>query len=163
MAETLAKVRRNQLLVARVTHPEPDAGTRGNLLEVGVGTSWLVEFPPEGETVVLSAQDRNASIRVNLAEPAFSKAWRGKSGLRTEVEERSVWEAAIHVPNGIQHAYAVSDSPEAAVEAAMGRAVAKYGRQDWTRWKFRAELCCTVPVTLREVHFAWTDGALRRL
>jgi len=77
-------------------------------------------------------------------------------------QDRGVWEAILHVPDGIQHAYAVSDSPEAAVEAAMVRALAKYGKQDWQRWKFRAELCCTVPVTLVEVHFTWTEGALCR-
>jgi len=41
----------------------------------------------------------------------------------------------------------------------MARAASKYGPQDWTRWRFRAELCAV----LRTVHFTWMDGALQRL
>jgi hypothetical protein len=79
------------------------------------------------------------------------------------MEERGVWEATIHVPDGWEHCFAVvvDSTPEAAIEAAMGRAVQRYGPQDWQRWKLRAELH-TQPVTLREVHFEFRDGALRR-
>jgi hypothetical protein len=45
---------------------------------------------------------------------------------------------------------------------AMERAVQKYGRQDWTKWEFRAE---PVPKTsgAEVFRFAWRDGALVRL
>jgi hypothetical protein len=68
----------------------------------------------------------------------------------------------------LEHAFAIVKdctpelAVEAAVEAAMARAVAKYGPQDFTRWKLRAKLH-TQPVMLREVHFEFRGGALRRL
>jgi hypothetical protein len=79
-------------------------------------------------------------------------------------EERGTWEAILHVLDGIEHTYAVAvdATAEAAVQAAMARAVAKYGPQDWARWRIRAEWC-NVPVLLRTVCFEWRDGALRHL
>jgi hypothetical protein len=79
------------------------------------------------------------------------------------MDDIGTWKALLGGP-GIEHAYAtVTDaSPEAAMELAMARAQQKYGRQDWGRWRVRAEWC-SEPVELRTVRFSWSGGALRRL
>jgi hypothetical protein len=72
-----------------------------------------------------------------------------------------VWLALIG-NSGIEHVSAVVvGSPEDAVEAAMARALQKYGTQDWTRWQFRAELQSD-PIELQTIYFTWDDGLKRR-
>jgi hypothetical protein len=44
----------------------------------------------------------------------------------------------------------------------MARAEGKYGPQDWSGWRFRAELG-SGPVVLRTVYFTGSDGALVRV
>jgi hypothetical protein len=85
-----------------------------------------------------------------------------RSDAMTDVVDIGTWEALIGRPEGIEHAWAiVSDGlPEQAVLAAMARAVGKYGQQDWTRWRFRAERH-SLPVVLQTVHFVWKAGELQ--
>jgi hypothetical protein len=64
--------------VARFAHSAMDAGEPSHLLPVDAGTSWIVAFAPEGDSVILSAQDRNASIRVKQAE--LSELWQVRTG-----------------------------------------------------------------------------------
>ena len=70
------------------------------------------------------------------------------------------WEALIG-DGEWRHAYAavLGVPPEAAVERAMERARGKYGDQDWTRWRMRAE---PIPPGSGDVrHFKWDRGELR--
>jgi hypothetical protein len=97
-----------------------------------------------------------------------------REGRREDVDRRSrsvrpawqsrameVWLALVGT-NGIEHASAVVvGTPEAAVQAAMARALQKYGPQDWGRWDFRAEIQ-SQPVGLHTIRFIWADGGLRR-
>jgi hypothetical protein len=78
-------------------------------------------------------------------------------------DETGTWEALIGEPTGIEHAWAIVQQcqPERAVQAAMQRATQKYGPQDWSRWRFRAEWM-SQPVVLGTVYFGWTNGELRR-
>jgi hypothetical protein len=41
------------------------------------------------------------------------------------------------------------------------RAVEKYGPQDWSRWRFRAEWV-SHPAALRTMYFIWKHGELLR-
>jgi hypothetical protein len=78
------------------------------------------------------------------------------------VDDVGTWEALIGVPTGIEHAHAtLQGAPELAIEAALRRAEQELGSRDWTRWRFRAELC-SLPVALRAVHFHWNAGKLVR-
>ena len=70
------------------------------------------------------------------------------------------WEAMIG-DGEWQHAQAIvlGVPAEVAVELAMERARQKYGEQDWTGWRMRAE---PIPPDAGEVrHFTCADGQLR--
>lgn len=79
------------------------------------------------------------------------------------MDDLGKWEALIGVPGAaIEHAYAFVEDclPERAVEVAMARAEQKYGRQDWSRWRFRAEWVSARPI-VRTIRFVWNGGLLR--
>lgn len=142
-----------------VTHHKPDAvdvnapGFNANRQEV----RCQIPFHPSG--LLSDGPDEVFSTRIGIhveSRYCCQRKW-------TLQRIFGTWEALVGIPTGIEHAFAILEdvAAERAIEEAMRRAESKYGAQDWSRWRFRAEWV-SYPVELRMVHFTWSNGLLVR-